>query len=58
MAGFVRAGGRVSDIQTMNEMTQIAIEEWAAATRAGDADDPDAGATIRALADAALGLRL
>ena len=35
-----------------------AIEEWAVATRAGAADDPDAGATIRALADAALGLRL
>ena len=35
-----------------------AIEEWAVATRAGAADDPDAGATIRTLADAALGLHL
>ena len=35
-----------------------AIEEWAVAPRAGATDDPDAGTTIRALADAALGLRL
>jgi L-cysteine:1D-myo-inositol 2-amino-2-deoxy-alpha-D-glucopyranoside ligase len=35
-----------------------AIEEWAAATREGATEDPDAGATIRTLADAALGLRL
>jgi L-cysteine:1D-myo-inositol 2-amino-2-deoxy-alpha-D-glucopyranoside ligase len=35
-----------------------AIEDWAAATREGATDDPAAGATIRTLADAALGLRL
>ena len=35
-----------------------AIESWAVATRAGASDDPEAGATIRALADASLGLRV
>jgi L-cysteine:1D-myo-inositol 2-amino-2-deoxy-alpha-D-glucopyranoside ligase len=35
-----------------------AIDAWARATRAGDASDPDAGTTIRTLADAALGLAL
>ena len=35
-----------------------AIEAWADATREGATDDPEAGATIRALADASLGLRL
>ena len=35
-----------------------AIDAWVAATNAGDASDPDAGATIRALVDAALGLAL
>jgi L-cysteine:1D-myo-inositol 2-amino-2-deoxy-alpha-D-glucopyranoside ligase len=35
-----------------------AIEAWAVATREGATDDPGAGATIRTLADATLGLRL
>jgi L-cysteine:1D-myo-inositol 2-amino-2-deoxy-alpha-D-glucopyranoside ligase len=35
-----------------------AIDAWAASTRAGAIDDAEAGATIRTLADAALGLRL
>ena len=35
-----------------------ALQAWADATRAGDTSDPDAGATIRTLADAALGLAL
>jgi L-cysteine:1D-myo-inositol 2-amino-2-deoxy-alpha-D-glucopyranoside ligase len=35
-----------------------AVQAWADATRAGAADDPSAGATIRTLADAALGLAL
>ena len=35
-----------------------AVQAWAEATRAGDTSDPDAGTTIRALADAALGLAL
>ncbi len=35
-----------------------AIERWAVATRGGASDDPEAGATIRTLADASLGLRL
>jgi len=35
-----------------------AIDGWMAATNAGDTSDPGAGATIRAVLDAALGLRL
>jgi L-cysteine:1D-myo-inositol 2-amino-2-deoxy-alpha-D-glucopyranoside ligase len=34
------------------------LEEWAAATRAGDDSEPGAGETIRAVADAALGVTL
>jgi len=34
------------------------LEEWAAATLAGDDSEPDAGDAIRAVADAALGLAL
>ncbi|MBV9830916.1 MAG: cysteine--1-D-myo-inosityl 2-amino-2-deoxy-alpha-D-glucopyranoside ligase [Marmoricola sp.] len=34
------------------------LDEWAEATRAGDASEPDAGERIRQLADAALGLAL
>ncbi|RNL79365.1 cysteine--1-D-myo-inosityl 2-amino-2-deoxy-alpha-D-glucopyranoside ligase [Nocardioides marmorisolisilvae] len=36
----------------------IALDSWATATLAGDTSEPGAGAVVRTLADAALGLRL